>query len=396
MRICSLLPSATEIVYALGLGDQLVGVSHTCDYPSDARSKPVVSRSPRQISHLSSAEVDALIQQARAQDNPLYWIDGDLLRDLRPDLIITQEICQVCAIGSGSVFETAAKVLDYKPAILSIRPAQLEDIFGDIMAIGRAAQEPQGAESLVTELRQRVNRVKAGVADVGLRPKAHCLGWLDPFRNTGDWSPELVEIAGGQDGLATKGGHSRVVQWQEVLAYQPEYLMVMPCAFDLHRSAQEAGERLPAQSGWLALEAVQRDQVFIFDGRVPSRHGPRVVDVLEGLAEAMYPDRFVGLATPGILQKATIGPVTSGNFNRVQKSTAASLEGLPSPPPHPHPHPHPPAPFSLGEKGSFSGAAPQTPPEGLRPSTLPFFRSLLVYGTRYGAFTLPRKGLPLA
>ncbi|HZA22538.1 MAG TPA: ABC transporter substrate-binding protein, partial [Dehalococcoidia bacterium] len=117
MRICSLLPSATEIVYALGLGDQVAGVSHTCDYPPEARTKPVVSQSVRSISHLSSEEIDGIIQQARANNNPVHWINGELLRELRPDLIITQELCEVCAIGSGSVFETAAKVLDYQPNI---------------------------------------------------------------------------------------------------------------------------------------------------------------------------------------------------------------------------------------------------------------------------------------
>ena len=129
MRICSLLPSATEIVYALGLGEQLVGVSHRCDYPDEAKTKPVVASSIRDISHLSSLEIDTIIQQARTTGNPLYWIDGDLLRELQPDLIITQELCEVCAIGSGSVFGTAAKVLDYSLTILTIRPAGLDDIF---------------------------------------------------------------------------------------------------------------------------------------------------------------------------------------------------------------------------------------------------------------------------
>ena len=308
MRICSLLPSTTEMVYALGLGDQLVGVSHTCDYPEEARTKPVVSRSIRKISHLGSAEIDALIQQARANDNPLYWIDDDLLRELRPDLILTQELCEVCAIGAGSVFETAAKVLDHQPTILTVRPAGLEDILQNILAIGRAAQVPERSEALVHEMRQRVERVKAGVADVPHRPRVFCIDWLNPLRNTGQWVPELVELAGGREGLATKGGKSREVNWAEVLAYRPEYLMVMPCALDLGRTAEEAQERLPVQPGWGALEAVRRDQVYLFDGRIPSRHGPRVVDIMEALAEAMYPTRFPGLAAPGIYQKATLAP----------------------------------------------------------------------------------------
>jgi iron complex transport system substrate-binding protein len=128
MRICSLLPSATEIVYALGLENDLVGISHACDYPSKALAKPVISQSLRQVGHLSSRKIDFITQQARINGNPLYWIDGDLLRELRPDLIITQELCEVCAVGAGSVFETAAKVLDYQPEIITIRPSGVEDI----------------------------------------------------------------------------------------------------------------------------------------------------------------------------------------------------------------------------------------------------------------------------
>ena len=306
MRICSLLPSATEIVYALGLGDQVVGVSHTCDYPEDARTKPVVSQSIRKISHLSSEEIDAIIQQARANNNPVHWINGDMLRELRPDLIITQELCEVCAIGSGSVFETAAKVLDYQPTIISIRPAGLEDIFQNILRIGQAARVPERAEALVRSLRKRVAQVQAGAAGAEGRPGVFCIDWLEPLRNTGQWVPELVELAGGTEGLAVKWGKSREITWEEVLAYQPDYIMVMPCAFNMERTIDEARQRLPSQPVWSSLKAVQQDQVYLFDGQIPSRHGPRVVDVVEGLAEAMYPDRFPGLSTPGMFQKARL------------------------------------------------------------------------------------------
>ena len=298
MRICSLLPSATETVYALGLGDQLVGVSHNCDYPDHAATKPVVSRSVRGISNLPSAEIDAVIQQARANDNPLYWIDGDLLRELQPDLILTQELCEVCAIGSGSVFETAAKVLDYAPVIVTVRPAGLGDIFQNIQTIGSAAGVAERAESLVSELKQRVARVRDEMTNLEQRPRVFCVDWLNPLRNTGQWMPELVELAGGREGLAVKWGKSREVTWQEIVDYQPEYLMVMPCALAPERASLEARQRLPLLPGWSNLPAVQQDQVYLFDGRVPSRHGPRVVDVMEALAEAMYPERFPNHAPP--------------------------------------------------------------------------------------------------
>ncbi len=303
MRIVSLLPSATEIVFALGLGESLVGVSHMCDYPAPARGLPVVSRSVRSKSHLSSAEIDSIIQQARATGNPLYVIDGDLLRRLRPDVILTQELCEVCAVGAGSVFETAAKVLDYTPEILSIRPAGLEDIFDNIRRIGAAAGVLGGAEELLQQLQRRTENVARRAAD-GRRPRVFCIDWLEPLRNTGQWTPELVELAGGEEGLAEKWGKSREVSWDEVLEYQPDYVMVMPCAFNMDRTIAETA-RLSERGEWNSLTAVREGRVFLFDGQIPSRHGPRVVDVLEGLAEAMRPQLFNGLARSGIFRPAT-------------------------------------------------------------------------------------------
>ncbi len=303
MRIVSLLPSATESVFALGLGDSLVGVSHMCDYPADARGLPIVSRSVRSKTHLSSAEIDAIIQQARAAGNPVYVIDGDLLRRLQPDLILTQELCEVCAVGVGSVFETAGKVLDYQPEILSIRPARLDDIYGNIQRIGDAAGVTARAEKLVGELRRRAGYV-AERAEDGNRPRVFCIDWLEPLRNTGQWTPELVELAGGEEGLAEKWGKSREVGWDEVMDYQPDYIMVMPCAFNMDRTILETA-RLMEREEWNALDAVREGRVFLFDGQIPSRHGPRVIDVLEGLAEAMRPDRFEGLTQPGIFRPAS-------------------------------------------------------------------------------------------
>ena len=303
MRICSLLPSATEIVYALGLGDDLVGVSHACDYPDVAATKAVVSRSVRQITHLSSEEIDAIVQQARANGNPLYWIDGDLLRELKPDLIITQELCEVCAIDSGSVFETASKVLDYQPEILTIRPNVVSDILQNVRKIGAATGFGQRGTELADSLQSRIKTVVEGVADVENRPRVLCLDWLDPLRNTGQWVPELVEMAGGEERLAVTGGLSRELTWGEIVDYAPEYLMVMPCAFGPERVRAETAEKLTNLKGWNELPAVQMDRVFLFDGRIPTRHSPRVVDVLEGLAKAMHPQRFKGISSYEVLVK---------------------------------------------------------------------------------------------
>ena len=323
MRICSLLPSATEIVFALGLGDDLVGVSYACDYPEEAVSRPVVSHSLRNVKHLDSREIDALVQQARANNNPMYWIDEELLARLRPDLIITQELCEVCAIASGSVFETAAKALDYEPHILTIRPSGLDDILQNVCNIANAAGAPERGRELRRSLEARVKRVTDGVRRPhprikygagsnpppegegnsdkgGKRPRVVCLDWLDPLRNTGQWLPEISEMAGGEEGLAIPRGQSRELSWDEVREYAPEYLMIMPCAFGPERSRQEAQDKLTVLPGWEDLPAVRDGRAFVFDGRIPSRHGPRVVDVLEGLAEVLHPEQFAGLAPPGV------------------------------------------------------------------------------------------------
>ena len=300
MSIVSLLPSATEMVYALGLGDDLVGVSYACDYPDEAASRPVVSHSLRNVKHLDSGEIDALVQQARANSNPMYWIDEELLANLRPDLIITQELCEVCAIASGSVFETAAKVLDYQPEILTIRPSGVDDILQNISNLANAAGVPERGRELRGSLDDRIRRVTEGVPSEGERPRVVCLDWLDPLRNTGQWLPEISEMAGGEEGLAIPRGQSREISWDEVRDYAPEYLMIMPCAFGPERSRHEAQDKLTVLPGWGDLPAVKDGRSFVFDGRVPSRHGPRVVDVLEGLAEVLHPEKFAGLAPAGI------------------------------------------------------------------------------------------------
>ena len=307
MRICSLLPSATEIVFALGLEGDLVGISYACDYPEEAASRPIVSHSLRDVKHLDSAEIDALVQQARANSNPMYWIDEALLARLQPDLIITQELCEVCAISSGSVFETAAKVLDYQPEILTIRPSGIDDIMQNISNVANAAGVPERGRDLRRSLEGRVSRVAEGVPSEGKRPRVVCLDWLDPLRNTGQWLPEISEIAGGEEGLAIPRGHSRELSWDEVREYAPEYLMIMPCAFGPERSWQEARDKLTVLPGWHDLPAVQDDRAFVFDGRIPSRHGPRVVDVLEGLAEVLHPEKFKGLAPAGIFDPRPFG-----------------------------------------------------------------------------------------
>ena len=310
MRICSLLPSATEILYALGLDEHIVGVSHTCDYPQEAQGKPTVTRSVRDVKDLNSQEIDSIIQQARQSGNPVHWIDEVLLSELRPDLIITQEICEVCAVDSGSVFQTVAKVLDYEPRIITSRPSGLEDIYQNIMNISNAADAIDRGQDLIDNLQSRVRKIQNNLPQSQNKVKVFCIDWLNPIRNTGQWTPELVELAGGIEELAIKGGQTREVGWEEILQYDPDYIMVMPCAFDIQRGEEESNTYLKSDRQWNSLTAVKNDRVFLFDGLIPSRHGPRVIDVLEGLAEAMHPEQLSGLTAPGVFKQANFKQTT--------------------------------------------------------------------------------------
>ena len=198
MKICSLLPSATEILYALGLGDHVVGVSHACDFPSDAREKPVVSKSIRDVSDLSSQEIDEIIQQARSNNNPVHWIDGDVLRDVSPDLIITQELCEVCAVSYNMV-EESVRELEGKQTVLSFEPQNLEGIFESILKIGRFTDSTGASESLVYDLKSRVANVMHVANHVPKKPKVLALEWLAPPFIGGHWVPEMIKYAGGID-----------------------------------------------------------------------------------------------------------------------------------------------------------------------------------------------------
>lgn len=293
MRIVSLLPSATEIVFALGLGEQLVGVSHMCDFPEEARRLPVLTRSLRQEALRQGRSLAEAVAEAQAKGGPMYLIEGDLLRSLRPDLILTQEICDVCAVDSGSVFEVAGKALDYSPAILSLNAATVEDVLGNVVEIGRAAGAEQRAEGLAGAMRERLGRVAQAVARAEARPGVAAVEWARPLRNAGLWVPELIAVAGGRDGLGTPGERSRVLSWGEMVGSEPDVVLMMPCGMDLDASAAEAFQ-LQRFSQWWSMPAAHHGQVFALDGRVPSRHGPRLVDVAETVAALLHPE--LGLA----------------------------------------------------------------------------------------------------
>ena len=313
MRIVSLLPSATEIVYALNLGASLVGVTHECDYPADTRTKTVVTHSLLDHTQANSAEIDQAVRQQLQDGLSLYSLDEHLLGQLAPDLILTQALCQVCAVEYGqverAVRDVSAEYGQMAPKVLSLEPNSLDDILATIATVGAATGTSARADELIGELRGRVERVREVAAGAARRPRVACIEWLDPIFGPGHWLPELVNIAGGQAGLGVAHTDSRRVAWGDVIAFAPEVIIVTPCGFDLQRTIDEALAVLPSRTGWQALPAVRQGRVYAVDGNAYfSRPGPRVVDSLELIAELIHPELFAGWGPPGAWQSLVSAP----------------------------------------------------------------------------------------
>ncbi|MDP9379390.1 MAG: cobalamin-binding protein [Chloroflexota bacterium] len=299
MRIVSMLPGATEMVYLLGLGEQLYGVSHECDYPLAARTKRKVTRSPFDSHSLSSAEIDQIVTQTLAEGRELYHVDAEVLGELRPDLVLTQGLCDVCAVSVRAVKSS----LSTCPTVLSLDAGSVEEVLSDIQRVAAAAGVSESGVEVTRELRVRLASVRRGTA--GLPPrKVVCLEWLDPLYNAGHWVPEMVEIAGGVEMLSRKGAHSRRLEWNQVVEAAPNVLLLMPCGFGPHRSLEELRllRRLP---GWEDLPAVREGEVWAVDSNSYfSRPGPRLIDGVELTARILHPDRF-GAPEPSAAMRAT-------------------------------------------------------------------------------------------
>lgn len=307
MRIVSLLPSATEIVYALGLGDALVGVTHECDEPAAARALPVVTHSLLDHSGASSDEIDGAVRQQLGAGLSLYGLNEPLLARLAPDLVLTQALCEVCAVPydevARAVRDVSAEYGTHAPQVLSLEPNGLDDILATIELVGAAAGVPARAAALVAGLRARVARVQAQVAGISRRPRVACIEWLNPIFGPGHWLPELVTLAGGQPGLGTAHTNSQRVGWGDVIAFAPEVIVITPCGFDLARTVAEAQAVLPRRAGWPALPAVRNGRVYAVDGNAYfSRPGPRIIESLELLAELIHPERCAGWGPRGAWQ----------------------------------------------------------------------------------------------
>jgi len=291
VRIVTLLPSATEIAFALGLGDQVVAVSHECDYPPEARQRPAVTRSPLHGHALSSAEIDRGTAAQLHDAGTLYFLDDERLRELAPDLILTQELCEVCAVARPEVVR-AVRALGTAPRVLSLEPNTLADVLDTIRVVGEATGTEARAAALAGSLQARIDRVRTAATGAAERPRVCCMEWTDPPWVAGHWVPEMVALAGGTDALGQAGQPSVRVAWESVRAAEPEVIVLMPCGFDLERTLAER-EVVQALPGWDALPAVRTSRVYAVDGSsFFNRPGPRLVDGLELLAHLLQPERF--------------------------------------------------------------------------------------------------------
>lgn len=288
MRIVSLLPSATEIICSLGLRDRLVGVTHECDYPMSVSDLPKVTTTL--IPHdAPSGEIDALVRERLKTEKALYSLDLPMLESLKPDLIVTQALCDVCAVAETEV-RAAACSLPGQPQVINLEPLCLHDVFECLRRVAYAARRPEVGELYVADLLDRVDAVASRSRDLVERPSVMLLEWIDPPFGAGHWSPELVKLAGGVEAIGVAGERSVTVDWQSIIAADPDFLIIACCGFSVDRTMQDV-PILKSYPGWETLSCVRKGQVFVVDGSAYfSRPGPRLVDSLEILANALHPD----------------------------------------------------------------------------------------------------------
>lgn len=290
-RIVSLIASSTEIVHALGQGDRLVARSHECDHPPEVLALPAVTE-PRFPTDGTSYEIDqrvrALVQEALS----VYRVDAERLRAVRPDVILTQTQCEVCAVSLGDVEEALAEWTGARPTLVPLSPDSLEAVWDDIRRVAAALDVADEGERLVAGLRGRCAEMRAATATVPHRPTVVCVEWIDPLMAAGNWMPELVVMAGGRNLAGEAGRHSPTLDWERLRALDPEVILVSPCGFELARTRADM-EALASRPGWDGLRAVREGRVALADGvQWFNRPGPRLVESLEILAEILHPERF--------------------------------------------------------------------------------------------------------
>ncbi|HUZ02478.1 MAG TPA: cobalamin-binding protein [Thermomicrobiaceae bacterium] len=315
MKIVSLLPSTTEICFAIGLSEQLVAVTHECDYPPAAASLAHATRNVLPPGITDSAEIDRLVTERVLAGQSIYELDLPLLERLAPDLILTQALCEVCAVAYEDVVSIAHR-LPGPPDVASIEPRSLEEILESILTVGRLAGRAERADTVVAALRGRVALVEDRVGAIAIRPRVVCLEWLDPPMVAGHWVPEMVEAAGGQDVLGRAGEPAFRVHWQDVCAAAPDVVVLMPCGYGLDATLREVERLLAGPAGWPPADevaAVPGWRVYAVDGSgYFNRPGPRVVDGIEILAGILHPEVLAGAGPPDTARAVALraaGPV---------------------------------------------------------------------------------------
>ena len=306
VRIVSFLPSATEMACALGLSDQLVGITHECDYPPEVLGKTIVVRNVLPIESMTQPEIDAAVAERMRDGLSLYQVDEALLCELAPDLILTQNLCQVCA-PSGNEVAQVLKILPTQPEILWLTPKSLAEVFDNVRELGAATGRDKEAEQLIAAARARLEKISTVTRELAERPRVFCMEWLDPVYCSGHWMPEMVEIAGGVDGLGQAGADSVRIPWDDVLEWAPEVLIITPCGFNLDKVIEQT-PLLKDYPGWSDLPAVRNGRVYAVDANSYfARPSLRVVEGTELLAHLIHPDLF-----------AWQGPVAA--FTRIELS----------------------------------------------------------------------------
>jgi iron complex transport system substrate-binding protein len=297
-RIVSLLPAATEIAAALGLMEQIVAVSHECDFPTEASKRPRVTYCPVHNTGLTSREVDEWVRRALRENGTIYTIDEPLLRELRPDVILTQKLCDVCAVGYGTVARLA-EILPGPPQVVNLEPSSVSDIFDDIRRVAEACGVPDRAQKVVTQLSDRIEAVRRRASRITHRPRCFLMEWVDPPFCSGHWGPELVDIAGGNDSLGRERQPSVQIEWQEVLDTQPDVIVLALCGYDIH-CARRDYEILRGFPEFNSLPAARRGEIYLVDASAYfARPGPRIVDSVEILAGILHPREFPEFASRG-------------------------------------------------------------------------------------------------
>ncbi len=290
IRIVSLLPGATELVFELGLGDALVGVSHECRLPAGADPRPVVVQPALDLSSKTARQVDEAVSRRRDREGHLYYVDEERLRSLDPDLLLTQDLCEVCA-PSGDQIDRVVQSMDPPPRTHSMTPTDLEGILRDVVELGAKAGVEGRARAWTDRARERLSDLRTALRGVSPRTRVFCMEWLDPPFYAGHWVPQQVELAGGKDGLAPPGEASGRLSWRRIRRYDPEWLLLMPCGYTTRQVVDEA-DRLVEYEGYRRLTAVRRGNVYAVNAEAYfARPGPGVIEGTRLLAHLFHPER---------------------------------------------------------------------------------------------------------